>query len=111
MKKPFLGAHVKTSGGLMKAIENAQAIGAECIQIFGASPQQWHAALPSYSEAAQFRESLKKSGIGPVFLHAAYLVNLASPDDSNAKKSISSLAAHLKIAEMIGAQGLIFHLG
>lgn len=109
--RPKIGAHVSTAGGLHKSIENAEKIGAQCIQIFGASPQQWHVRIPEKQEIEKFKKALIASTIGSVFLHAAYLVNLASINPENAKKSIDSLAAHLHIAELIGAQGLIFHLG
>jgi len=106
-----IGAHVSAAGGLAKAIENAKKIGAECIQIFGASPRQWQAKLPSDSEVEKFKKARKESGVGPVFLHAAYLVNLASPDSFIRKSSVENLGKHLLIAEKIGAEGLVFHVG
>ncbi|MBI5420863.1 MAG: deoxyribonuclease IV [Parcubacteria group bacterium] len=109
--KPNIGAHVSASGGLFRGIENAQAIGAECLQLFGASPQQWVARMPSDEDFARFREARKKSGIGPVFLHAAYLPNLATADHGMYEKSIKNLSEHLAIAERMGVEGLIFHVG
>ena len=106
-----IGAHVSAGGGLSKAIENAKKIGAECIQIFGASPRQWQAELPSDEETKKFKKLRKESGIGPVFLHSAYLVNLASPNSFIRKNSVENLGKHLLIAEKIGAEGLIFHVG
>ncbi|MDD4761969.1 MAG: deoxyribonuclease IV [Candidatus Pacebacteria bacterium] len=106
-----IGAHVSVAGGFYRGVENAQKIGAETFQIFGASPRQWQAKIPSVSEIKKYREALKKSGLGPVFIHSAYLVNLASPVSDLRKKSIASLTAHLKIAEALGAFGLIFHVG
>ncbi|MEK7479188.1 MAG: deoxyribonuclease IV [Patescibacteria group bacterium] len=106
-----IGAHVSTAGGLASAIENARAIGAECIQIFGASPRQWAARLPAKEEAEKFKNALKESGLGPVYLHASYLVNLGSGDAGILRKSIQNCSIHLRIAELLGAQGLIFHPG
>ena len=106
-----IGAHVSASGGLYKAIENAQKIGADCFQIFGASPRQWMAKQPSTDDILKYKTLLKKSGLGPVFLHSAYLVNLASPSAENRQKSIKSLIDHLVIADQIGAVGLVFHVG
>jgi deoxyribonuclease-4 len=108
---PIIGAHVSAAGGLKKAIERAEKIGAECIQIFGASPRTFWAKMPTEQDLAEYKAALKKSGIGPVFLHAAYLVNLASPKSDLRAKSVKSLSDHLKIAELLGAQGLIFHIG
>lgn len=110
-KRPKFGAHVSTAGGLHKGFENAERIGAECIQIFGASPRQWRAAMPSEPEIRRYSADGKKCGVSPVFLHAAYLVNLASANPEMREKSIESLANHLHIAENLHAAGLIFHLG
>lgn len=110
-KKPLIGGHVSAAGGIYKAIDNAEAIGAECIQIFGASPRAWLARVPSAKDAATFKERRKNSRVKAVYLHAAYLVNLASPIPGLCTKSIKGLADHLRIADAIGAEGLIFHIG
>lgn len=109
--RPFLGLHVSAAGGLYKAIERAEIMGAECIQIFGGSPRVWSAKIPSKDDAQKFKEAQKQSGIKAVFLHAAYLVNLASQIPDLRAKSIQSLVTHLSIADAIDAQGLIFHMG
>jgi len=108
---PIIGAHVSAAGGYKNAIKKAKEIGAECIQIFGASPRTYGVKMPSAEEVKKYKEELKQSGIAPVFLHAAYLVNLASPNAYIREQSIKNLTGHLKIAEMIGAEGLIFHIG
>jgi deoxyribonuclease-4 len=108
---PKIGAHVSTAGGLHTAIERIKDIGGDCLQIFGASPRQWAARLPDEDKIKKFKEAVKESGIGPIYLHAAYLPNLASPVDETVEKSITNLSIHLQIAELIGANGLIFHIG
>jgi len=110
-RKPKIGAHVSTAGGLWKAFANAEAIGAETIQIFGSSPQTWAVRMPDKETTRKFREEQERTGVGPVFLHAAYLVNIASPNPVVFENSKRSLIGHLRIADMIGAQGLIFHPG
>ncbi|MBI2036853.1 MAG: deoxyribonuclease IV [Candidatus Liptonbacteria bacterium] len=111
MSLPAIGAHVSAAGRLSLAIDRARNIGAECIQLFGASPQQWTARMPREADTEDFKKRRAESGIGPAYLHAAYLVNLASPDQALRERSERSLADHLKIAEMLGAEGLIFHVG
>lgn len=107
----LIGAHVSAAGGLSNAVANAQTIGVNCLQIFGASPRQWTAKQPSPEEIKKYQAALSAAGLGPVFLHAAYLVNLGSPNSNLRKKSVESLTAHLKITNAIGAEGLIFHVG
>ncbi len=109
--KPKIGAHVSAAGGVSNAFLNAQRIGAETIQIFGASPRAWQASLPPASETKKFKLLQKQTGIQPVFLHAPYLVNIATPDEVIYQKSIKNLTGHLKIAQLLGAQGVIFHIG
>ena len=111
MPKPLIGAHVSAAGGVHNAIANGEALGVEAIQIFGSSPQQWFTRMPTPEQAGEFRSRRKKSAIQAVYLHGSYLVNLATPTPENLAKSIKSLAEHLRIAEMIGADGLIFHTG
>lgn len=107
----LLGCHVSAAGGFYKAIESAEALGATCIQFFGASPRQWFAKMPSPEDVEKYKDHLKKSSVQAVYLHAAYLANLASPSDETYAKSIKNLSEHLAIATMIGANGLIFHMG
>lgn len=111
MQYPLIGGHVSAAGGFFKAIENAERIGATAIQFFGASPRQWFAKMPDGLTIETYREALKKSQVQAVFLHAAYLPNLATRMDESFEKSIKSLSEHLQIVSMIGAKGLIFHMG
>jgi deoxyribonuclease-4 len=106
-----IGAHVSTAGGLHTCFERAQAIGAECVQIFESAPQQWGTARLSDEQVADFRARAKESGIGPIFIHGKYLMNLASADPKIFKTSASTLRSSLNIAGRIGAQGVIFHTG
>jgi len=111
MPRPRIGAHVsaavKLSNGILRAVE----IGAECIQIFGASPRAWAVRGHAASDIEEFKRARSAAGIAPVFLHASYWVNLASPESAIRQKSEVNLASHLKIADNIGAEGLIFHVG
>lgn len=106
-----VGAHVSAAGGLYTAFENAARIGADCMQIFGASPRQWEVRLPDKKVVARFKQMAAKSKIMPIYLHAAYLVNLGGANPYIHAQSIKNLVGHLSIAEMIGADGLVFHLG
>ncbi len=109
--KPIVGAHVSAAGGLHKAFENAERIGAKAIQIFGSSPQQWSVRLPKEEDVSKFKSAHRELGNIPVFLHASYLANLASPNEITRANALQSLTGHLKIAEVIEAIGLIFHIG
>ncbi len=111
MDFPKIGAHVSAAGKLANGIVNAKAVGAECIQIFGASPRGWSVRGHAEGDIREFKRLREKERIGPVYLHGAYLVNLTSSDAAMRQKSEINLAEHLKIAAVIGAEGLIFHVG
>jgi deoxyribonuclease-4 len=106
-----IGGHVSTAGGIHTGFERALAIGAECMQIFESPPQQWGTAKLTDEQVEQFREGAAASGIGPIFIHGKYLMNLASPDPKVFKTSVSTLRSSLNIAARLGVVGVIFHTG
>lgn len=86
-------------------------MGAETIQIFASSPQGWAFKPITPAVVTAFREKAAKTGIGPVFLHCIYLVNLGSPTEENLAKSVQALINYTQAAGEIGAAGVIFHAG
>ena len=106
-----IGAHVSTSGGVSRAVGRGQEIGCEALQIFGSSPQSWAFKEVPDSEVEAFRQNMADAAMGPVFLHAIYLVNLGTERPDVLQKGIDSLSAHLRLAARLGADGLIFHPG
>ena len=106
-----LGAHMSTAGGLDRAIDRGLEIGAETVQIFGSSPQGWAFKPVPEAITGAFREKAKQAGIGPVFFHAIYLINLGSANPSLVEKGAESLVHYMKLAAEVEASGVIFHPG
>lgn len=106
-----IGAHVSINNGLLGALKKATDMGANCIQIFSSPPQSFVPPRIALRECVAFRKEAKKRDIQPIFIHAAYLINLASVQDRLRKLSITSLIDDLKLAEKIGAKGSIVHTG
>jgi len=106
-----IGAHVSTSGAIPRAIERATKIGAECVQIFVGAPQRWSHLPYADEDIAEFQRLSAEFGIGPNVVHALYLVNLASPDSILQARSIESLIDQMHWTEVLGALGLIVHIG
>ena len=98
-------------GGLYRAFENAEVIGARTVQFFGASPRQWFSPLPTAESIKQFELARKDSNVQTFFLHAPYLPNIANPDKDARIKSINALTGHLTIVRLLKSNGLIFHIG
>ncbi len=100
-----LGAHC--SGGVKGALERAEAIGADAVQLFVQSPRAWRFPEHDPADLAAFRE---RRG-GPVLVHSLYLVNLASPQDDLYEKSVSTMRSTVDAACAIGADAVVFHVG
>ena len=110
-RTPSLGAHVSSAGRIDKAVERAVELGAESFQIFGAAPQMWRRKHHPDEDTESYREKFRAAKLNSSFIHAVYLINLASPDDELLRKSTDTLTAELDLASRIGADGVIFHVG
>jgi deoxyribonuclease-4 len=106
-----IGAHVSASGGISKAVGRGVAIGCETIQIFGSSPQSWAFKPIPDREIEAFRQQASVSGLGPVFLHAIYLINMGTTDPAILARGTESLINYMILAAKIDAGGVIFHPG
>ncbi len=106
-----VGAHVSSAGGLDKAIDRGQAMGAETIQIFVSSPQGWAFKPIAPGIVEKFREKAAQSDISSTFLHCIYLVSLGAPTEEHLQKSVTALTNYMQTAGAIGASGVIFHTG
>jgi deoxyribonuclease-4 len=107
----IVGAHVSSSGGIFNAIPNGEKIEAEAIQIFASPPQTWRQTNHKPEAIEKFRELHEASGINDVWIHNIYLANLAAEDPEQLKKSIDSVQFSLRIADAIGAEGVVLHTG
>lgn len=105
----LFGGHV--SGGVKGAVDRAVEIGADTLQLFVQSPRAWR--FPAHDPAIldAFGERRRAEGLGPVFVHALYLVNLASPDDALHEKSVATLRSTMETACAIDADGVVVHVG
>lgn len=106
-----IGAHVSSGSGLDKCVDRACDIGAEAMQLFASAPQSWRPGAHDEEEIARFRDRAAVCGIENTFLHAIYLVNLASANPELLGRSVGSLKLALQTASRMGARGVIFHVG
>ena len=97
----LIGSHVRAQDPLgAAAAENA-----DVVQIFVGNPQSWKPPVPR-KDAAQ----LRAGGI-PIYVHAPYLINDASPDDRVRAQSRAALQQTCEVAADIGALGVVVHGG
>jgi deoxyribonuclease IV len=111
MPEFIVGAHVSSSGGVFNAIGNGEKIEAEAIQIFASPPQTWRQTNHKPDVIAKFRELHEASSVGDVWIHNIYLANLAAEDPEQLAKSIDSVRFAMRIADAIGAEGVVLHTG
>ena len=106
-----MGVHTSIAGGVSRSIERAAQLGCNTIQIFSHSPRQWKKTRIPAAEVNQFAELRQKYKIRPVFVHASYLINLASLSSVVVKKSIDLLSYEMVNADLIGAEYVVLHTG
>jgi deoxyribonuclease-4 len=103
----YLGAHVRSSGGVWTAIEHGTELGCEAVQFFAGSPRIWKPTLYKEADAARFRAARAASPIRFVVLHTIYLINLATTNDDFYEKSVTSLVGAVAAAEQLGAEAVV----
>ncbi|HEY5467512.1 MAG TPA: deoxyribonuclease IV [Coriobacteriia bacterium] len=106
-----IGAQVPMAGGLLCALDYATSTGCETMQVFAKSPRRWAGPPTDPKMAADFRAACISAGIGPVFTHASYLINMGAEGDELWERSTAALADELTRAADIGAAGVVIHLG
>ncbi len=109
--KKRIGVHVGTAGGTWTAVERAVAAGANTFQIFSSSPRMWKAAPVKAADAAKMRELRAKLDVGPVAIHASYLINLCSQTESVRTSSVAAFRGEVERALALGAEYLVLHPG
>jgi deoxyribonuclease IV len=106
-----MGVHMSTSGGVSNAIERAARIGANTLQIFSSSPRTWRGQEISAEEAARLRELRERNAVGPLVIHANYLINCCSETVHFRAQSVVALRGEVVRAIQLGAEYLVLHPG
>jgi deoxyribonuclease-4 len=104
----LFGAHC--SGGIKKSLDKAEAMNADCVQLFVQSPRTWRFPDHDPKDLEAFRARREELDM-PALVHSLYLVNLAAPDDEIYRKSVETMCSTMETASAIGAQGVVFHVG
>jgi deoxyribonuclease-4 len=106
-----IGFHFSIAGGFSRAVDRAEELGCNALQIFGRNPRSWALKPVKAEEVARFKARRAEAGILTVAVHTTYLINLSSPKDEIFSKSIKLFCDELAIAESLGADYLVTHLG
>ena len=106
-----IGAHLPLGQGMVHAVDRAQAIGLDSLQIFSDNPTAWRRRAEPPRELAAFRARVDELEMGPIAIHAAYLVNLAGSDPTLVERSATVLVSELQVAPAFGARFVNVHIG
>ncbi len=110
----YIGAHTIDTGGIHMAVRRAAAAGANALQIFTAIPKYYGDKSSIRAErVARFRAALAEAGIEParVLVHAAYVLNTATADETKWGRAAAGLAKELERSTALGVGGVCFHPG
>ena len=110
-----IGIHTSIAGEITSALEIASNLGANALQIFSASPRTWSRGVDGSKMASasmqRFRERRVELALGPLVVHANYLINLASQERVLRARSIQAFRDELVRAIALGADFLVVHPG
>jgi deoxyribonuclease-4 len=108
-----IGIHTSIAGSYLNALEIARKLGCNALQIFSASPRMWQggpARIPDV-DAAAFRARRQELRLGPLVIHANYLINLAASQPMLRTRSIQAFHDEIVRALALGADFLVVHPG
>jgi deoxyribonuclease-4 len=103
--------HLGVATGLLKAARRARQIGCRTLQIFSDNPTAWRRRPEPPADAEAFIAFCDREGIGPIAIHASYLINLAGSAEPFATQSRLGLITELQRAPLYGAALVNTHIG
>jgi deoxyribonuclease-4 len=106
-----LGAHMSIAGGVSRGLERADQIEIDAVQIFTKNNNRWFESPLKPEEVERFRRRASRFGRDNLISHAAYLINLAAPDEEVHKRSLDALYDELIRAEALGLSWVVLHPG
>ncbi len=114
MSARYFGAHTIDNGGIDMAVKRAAASKMTALQIFTAVPKYYNEKIGVRPERAErFRSALAASKIPPrnTIAHAAYVLNVATPDEEKWARANNGLTKELERATTLGLGAVCFHPG
>jgi len=107
----LLGAHMSIEGGVSRAIPRGAELGCTTIQIFTKNASQWNFPPLDEEEVRLFYQARVAAVIDPIIGHDAYLINLASPEETLRLRSAAALRDELNRCVRLGLPYLVMHPG
>jgi deoxyribonuclease IV len=114
MPDRLIGAHTVDVGGIHMAARRAGNARMRALQIFTAIPKYYGEKVGVKPERVErFRAALAGTDIAPehVVAHAAYVLNVATPDEAKWTRAAAGLAKELERSTALGLGIVCFHPG
>ena len=89
----------------------ARELGCKALQVFCGNPRGWRKAPFDPQFLARFKTEMAAAKIDPLVVHATYLINLASPNETLYRRSREALIEEVKRAAQLGARYYVIHSG
>lgn len=107
----YLGCHLSSTGGNVKMVETARAIGANTFAFFTRNPRGSRAKPEDPADAAAAAEMLLEGGFGKLMAHGAYTMNLCTADSEARAFATEVLADDLRRMAALPENFYNFHPG
>ena len=107
----LLGAHESVAGGIHRAVERAESVGATALQVFTKNSNRWESPPLTREDAESYKTALSKSNIRSVISHDSYLINLCATDPAILERSRNAMVDEIRRCEFLGIGLLNFHPG
>jgi deoxyribonuclease-4 len=114
MTTHHFGSHCPDTGGIAMAVRRAGNAGMRALQLFTAVPKFYNEKVGVKPERlARFQEAIDASGLRAeqVMAHAAYVLNVATPDATKWERAAAGLAKELDRGCTLGLGMVCFHPG
>lgn len=106
-----IGAHISAAGGLWNAPLNAAKLGLECFQFFSRPPQGGRISPITDDVAERFISTCREHGLTDYYIHAPYIVNLASKEERIRNNTVEIIRGELERGTILKAKAMMTHLG
>jgi deoxyribonuclease IV len=109
----YIGAHVRTTGGVENAPLNALKIGATAFALFTKNQRQWKAKPLTDESIRRFKKNCREGGYAPdqILPHDSYLINPGHPEKEGLEKSRVAFIDEFSRCQQLGLKYLNFHPG
>lgn len=107
----MFGAHMSISGGVSRALDEAESVKSNAVQVFTKNNRQWMGPPIDQDDIVRWNGEMPARGIVYAVSHASYLINLASPKDDLWEKSIAAHTDEIVRAHAYAIRHVVLHPG